>query len=187
MNKRKFSAIGILFMSLSIGLLSVNNLRAQDVNKEEKISDETVVADCANDTTKRQEPQSEIIDLPVKKEAFKTVDQMPQFPGGYKALLNYLAQNVKYPVEAQKQDIQGTVVCRFVVDSIGKVTDVKVLRSLDFSIDQEAIRVIKFMPKWTPGKQGGKAVNVYYTLPIRFRLTPDFNPNPYKKRFNNVE
>ncbi len=101
---------------------------------------------------------------------FEVVEQMPSLPGGEKELMSYLSKNIKYPVIAQEQGIQGNVVLRFVVSKDGSVTDVTIMRSLDPSCDKEAIRVVKSMPKWIPGRQNGIPVAVFYTLPIRFRL-----------------
>ena len=102
---------------------------------------------------------------------FMVVEQMPEFPGGAQELFKYLSQNIRYPVIAQENGIQGRVICQFTVNRDGSVVDVRVVRSSgDDSLDKEAIRVINTMPKWTPGKQRGKAVRVNYTLPVTFRL-----------------
>ena len=101
---------------------------------------------------------------------FKKAEVDPEFPGGREALVKYLAQNVKYPVLAQENGIQGRVTCQFVVNTDGSIVDIEVVRPVDPSLDKEAIRVIKSMPKWKPGKQGGKAVRVRYFLPVVFRL-----------------
>ena len=98
------------------------------------------------------------------------VEKMPEFPGGQEALNRYLVRNIKYPLLAQENGIQGRVVCQFVVNSDGSIVDISVVRGVEESLDKEAIRVIKSMPKWTPGRQGGKSVRVKYTLPIRFKL-----------------
>lgn len=98
------------------------------------------------------------------------VEQMPIFPGGQTELMKYLSEKIKYPIIAQEQDIQGTVVLRFVVNKDGSVSDIQVLRSLDPSCDKEAKRVIASMPNWIPGKQNGMAVRVYFTVPVRFKL-----------------
>lgn len=98
------------------------------------------------------------------------VEKMPEFPGGQEALNRYLVRNIKYPLLAQENGIQGRVVCQFVVNSDGSIVDIAVVRGVEESLDKEAIRVIKSMPKWTPGRQGGKSVRVKYTLPIRFQL-----------------
>ena len=101
---------------------------------------------------------------------FDMVEQMPQFPGGPSELMKYIADHMKYPTIAQENGTQGRVTCQFVVGSDGSVRDVKVLRGVDPYLDKEAIRVIKSMPKWIPGKQNGKAVSVKYTVPIIFKL-----------------
>jgi len=98
------------------------------------------------------------------------VEKMPEFPGGPDAMNRWLSKNIKYPLLAQENNIQGRVVCQFVVNSDGKIVDVTVVRGVEATLDAEAVRVIKSMPAWTPGKQGGKNVRVKYTLPIRFKL-----------------
>lgn len=104
------------------------------------------------------------------EEVFLIVEQMPEFPGGDEALRKYLATSVKYPVIAQENGIQGRVFVAFVVDKNGNVTNVRVARPFDPNLDKEAVRVVQSMPKWTPGKQRGKAVKVSYTVPINFVL-----------------
>ena len=102
---------------------------------------------------------------------FVVVETMPEFPGGQAALFKYLSENVKYPVIAQENGIQGRVICQFVVNKDGAIVDVEVVRSGgDASLDKEAVRVIKSMPKWNPGKQRGKPVRVKYTVPVNFKL-----------------
>lgn len=102
---------------------------------------------------------------------FVVVENMPEFPGGTSALMKYLNSSIKYPVIAQENGIQGRVVCQFVVNKDGSIVDIEVARSSgDASLDKEAVRVIKAMPKWTPGKQRGKPVRVKYTLPVNFKL-----------------
>lgn len=101
---------------------------------------------------------------------FDVVEQMPSFPGGDAALMSFLNKNIKYPVIAEENGIQGRVVATFVVERDGSITDVKVIKSVDPSLDKEAVRVLKSMPKWIPGKQNGSAVRVKYTVPVTFRL-----------------
>lgn len=101
---------------------------------------------------------------------FEVVEQNPSFPGGDKALMDYLYKNIKYPSVAQDNGIQGRVLVQFVVNKDGSIVDPKVLRSVDPSLDKEAMRVVQAMPKWTPGKQRGKPVRVRFTLPVTFRL-----------------
>lgn len=105
-----------------------------------------------------------------ENKVFDVVEQMPSFPGGNAALMNYLNQNIKYPVIAEENGIQGRVIVQFVVGKDGHISDVKVAKSVDPSLDKEAVRVVKGMPKWIPGKQNGQAVTVRYTLPVTFRL-----------------
>lgn len=116
----------------------------------------------------------EVIAQPEPKEeetkVFDVVEQMPQFPGGQAALLEYLSKNVKYPVVAEENGVQGRVIVTFVVERDGSITDVKVVKSVDASLDKEAKRVVASMPHWIPGKQNGSAVRVKYTVPVTFRL-----------------
>ena len=114
-----------------------------------------------------------IADENPKEEATKVFDvvaQMPQFPGGQQALFEYLSKNIKYPVIAEENGVQGRVIVTFVVERDGSITDVKVVKSVDPSLDKEAQRVVKAMPHWIPGKQNGSAVRVKYTVPVTFRL-----------------
>ena len=107
---------------------------------------------------------------PQKEEIFKSVEQPPQFPGGDAALMKYLSSHIQYPTMAQENNIQGKVVLQFVVEKDGHVGEVKVVRSVDKDLDREAVRVCKSLPKFTPGRQNGQAVRVWYTLPVNFKL-----------------
>ncbi len=104
------------------------------------------------------------------KRIFTGVEVPPVFEGGMTAFSEYIAANIKYPLEAQKQNIQGKVFLFFVVEKDGSLSHIRVLRSVSKEIDEEAIRVLKNSPKWTPGFQNGKPVRVYYSLPITFSL-----------------
>lgn len=104
------------------------------------------------------------------QQIFTVVEQMPEFPGGQGALLQYLAKSIKYPVIAQENGIQGRVSCSFTVNKDGSIVDAEVIRGVDPSLDKEALRVINTMPKWKPGMQRGKPVRVKYTVPVTFRL-----------------
>ena len=104
------------------------------------------------------------------EKVFTAVEQMPQFPGGEAELMKYLSKNIKYPTMAMENNIQGRVVVQFVVTKTGSIGEVKVVRSVDRDLDREAIRVCKSLPKFTPGKMNGQAVNVWYTLPVNFKL-----------------
>lgn len=101
---------------------------------------------------------------------FTVVEQMPMYPGGDAALMQYLISNIHYPAVAAENGVQGRVVVGFVVERDGSITDVNVMRSVDPSLDREAVRVVKNMPRWTPGKQNGSAVRVKYQVPVTFRL-----------------
>ena len=100
---------------------------------------------------------------------FMVVEEMPEFPGGMSGLMEYLRDNLKYPVKAKEKKIEGRVTAAFVVSRDGSIRDVQIVRGVDPDLDAEAIRVIKSMPNWKPGKQRGKNVAVKYTLPINFR------------------
>lgn len=132
-----------------------------EINTED---DKDVVIDIAPPVEVEEEAEDEEI-------VFVKVEKDPEFPGGVQALFKYLSENIKYPVIAQENGIQGQVVCQFTVNKDGSIVDINVVRSSgEPSLDKEAVRVIQSMPKWKPGQQGGKAVRVKYTLPVRFRL-----------------
>lgn len=105
-----------------------------------------------------------------RNRVYDVVEQMPSFPGGISGLRTYLNQNIRYPAEAQENCVQGRVVVSFVVGKDGHISDVTVVRSVEPSLDKEAIRVVRNMPRWTPGKQGGEPVRVRFTVPVSFRL-----------------
>jgi len=117
-----------------------------------------------------QEKRAEEIKEEEDSKIYAVVEQMPSFPGGDAALINYLSQNIRYPVMAEENGIQGRVIVTFVVERDGSITDARVVKSVDPALDKEAVRVIQSMPKWIPGKQNGKAIRVKYTLPVTFRL-----------------
>lgn len=106
----------------------------------------------------------------VEEKVYERVEQMPSFPGGNEALMQHIAQNLKYPVVSQENGVQGRVICQFVVAKDGSIQNVRVVRSLDPHCDKEAIRVLESLPKWIPGKQNGRAVQVLFTVPIMFKL-----------------
>ena len=107
---------------------------------------------------------------PKKEEIFTAVEQMPQFPGGEAELMKYVANHIKYPTMAAENNIQGRVVVKFVVKKDGSVGEVQVLRGKDPDLDKEAVRVVRTLPKFIPGKMNGQAVSVWFTLPINFKL-----------------
>jgi len=101
---------------------------------------------------------------------YEIVDQMPEYPGGLTALMNYLRVNIRYPATAQKAGIEGRVIVSFIVEPNGSVSNVEIVRSVDTDLDQEALRVVRQMPKWKAGKQDGNTVRVKFHLPIKFML-----------------
>lgn len=103
-----------------------------------------------------------------KQDAYVKVDKMPEFPGGQVALVKYLSKNIKYPANSKKNKIKGKVVVSFIIDKIGKVTQAKIVKSLNEECDKEALRVISEMPDWIPGEKDGKKVDVLFSLPINF-------------------
>lgn len=113
------------------------------------------------------EPPKHVVE---ETKIFTVVEQMPMYPGGDGALMGYLRDNIHYPTVAAENGVQGRVVVGFVVERDGSITDVNILRGVDPSLDREAMRVVKSMPKWTPGKQNGSAVRVKYQVPVSFRL-----------------
>jgi len=125
----------------------------------------------------------QLVDLATSEEdtVYQIVDEMPQYPGGEKAMMEYVAKNVKYPQEAKDKEIQGRVFVSFVIEKDGSVNEVKVMRGIGGGCDEEAVRVIKGMSKWKPGKQDGKPVRVSYMMPINFKLSDGQPPKPAQK------
>lgn len=118
-----------------------------------------------------QDADSTAVTTPKEEEIFMVVEDMPEFPGGQKAMMQYIIDSLVYPKAALEIGIQAKVVVQFVIDETGKVGNVKVIsKPMGWGLDQEAIRIVESMPNWTPGKQRGKAVKVRYVLPIRFEF-----------------
>ena len=136
--------------------IGVYNVEGNDEAEGEVLKAKEVVVD--------EKPKEE------ETKVFDVVEQMPSFPGGDAELMKFLSSHIKYPVVAEENGIQGRVIATFVVERDGSISDVKVIKSVDPSLDKEAIRVLKSMPKWIPGKQNGSAVRVKYTVPVTFRL-----------------
>jgi len=132
------------------------------------LADDVKANDQASQDT---EPQSD-------NKVYKSVEQMPRFPGGEVALMRYLQENIKYPPEAAKKDIEGRVIVQFIIEKTGEVGEVKVVRPISEELDAEAVRVVKTLPKFEPGRQDGEAVSVWYTLPISFKLRSKPQPQP---------
>lgn len=153
----------------------------EDITSKDDVAESTAAAGAStfdqgtDDLNVVREHKDEIIveeksPEPVKEEIFTAVEQMPQFPGGEAELLKYIASHIKYPTMAAENNIQGRVVVKFVVNKNGKVGDVVVVRGKDPDLDKEAVRVVKTLPDFIPGKMNGQAVSVWYTLPINFKL-----------------
>ena len=204
MNKRRTKEIGrtkyLMFLPLAALLMIVSNIEmvARTTEKFAKEVMGQATAQVLSEpeiATIPELPAEEIqkITLPQDKKiketmethsksipdsvVFEVVEEMPDFPGGMKALMEYLSQNIKYPAEAHAKGIQGRVIVSFIVKKDGSISDIKVVRSVDPYLDKEAERVIAAMPAWKPGKQRGQAVNVRFTVPVAFRLT---GPEPAK-------
>ena len=134
-------------------------------NFNEGTDDRNVVREHKNEViVEEKKPE------PVKEEVFRAVEQMPRFPGGEPALMKFLSTHINYPTMAMENNVQGRVVVQFVVTKTGKIGEVKVVRSVDRDLDKEAVRVCKTLPDFIPGKMNGQAVNVWYTLPVMFKL-----------------
>ena len=142
---------------------------AVGTENKEGVKDRTVEA-VRNDIAVAAPPPPPAPKPEVSNKVFDVVEEMPSFPGGTGALMSFLSSNIKYPVVAQENGVQGRVIVGFVVERDGSITDVRVMRSVDPSLDREAQRVVKAMPRWKPGKQNGSAVRVKYTVPVVFRL-----------------
>lgn len=168
MNKKKSNATGhikyALFVLPAFALLVAGNIScSQDVSQTEDAKEE-VVAPVS------PEAKEAPADSTAKEEVFMVAEQMPEFPGGMKEMLKFLQENVKYPENAMKNNVQGRVIVQFVVEKDGTPTEFKVLRSVDPDLDAEALRVLQTMPKWKPGMQRGEVVRVKFTVPVSFKL-----------------
>lgn len=168
MNKKKSNAAGhikyALFVLPAFALLVAGNIScSQDASQTEDAKEE-VVAPVS------PEAKEAPADSTAKEEVFMVAEQMPEFPGGMKEMLKFLQENVKYPENAMKNNVQGGVIVQFVVEKDGTPTEFKVLRSVDPDLDAEALRVMKAMPKWKPGMQKGQVVRVKFTVPVSFKL-----------------
>ena len=140
-----------------------DNVETESIEVTSEDSPEEIVEIAPPVEVKEEEEPEDVI--------FYVVESMPEFPGGTQAMYKYIGENLKYPVIAQENGIQGRVVCQFTVNKDGSLVDIEVVRSAaDASLDKEAVRVIKSMPKWKPGKQRNQPVRVKFTLPVNFKL-----------------
>ena len=152
-------------------------LTQEEIEETNKAFGQTNVGNGQDERDKFQTAVTDVVvEKPVEKpkeavvQVFRSVEQMPQFPGGEAALMKYLQSHINYPPMAVENGVQGRVVVQFVVDKTGKVGEVKIVRSVDKDLDKEAARVCASLPKFTPGRQNGQAVSVWYTLPVTFKL-----------------
>ena len=151
-------AVAIIGLSAGLSALTATPAMAQTPvknNQEEKVL-------RAGEVVVQEEPKDE-------NYIFGVVEQMPSFPGGNKALMKFLDDNLRYPAEARAMGIQGRVVVTFVVERDGNIDSIKVIKKVSPELDREALRVIRLMPKWNPGKQNGKTVRTKYTIPVIFK------------------
>jgi TonB family protein len=163
--RKQSSNSAIMRLLIAIPLLTMLTIMAISCSGSQKAKTQKEISPSPAAPTVKQEPPSEI---------FTIVEEMPQFPGGDSALMKFISNNIKYPSQAKVNNIQGRVILRFSVNYDGTVSNAEVLRGVDPSLDAEAIRVVNMFPKWQPGKQGGKPVNVWYSIPITFKLSgPD--------------
>lgn len=137
----------------------VNQEGSDDADKFKAVAEAVVV----------KEPEPEVV-KPKEEQIFVAVEQPAEFPGGQAALMKWLSNNIRYPEAAQQNDIQGRVVVKFVVEKDGSIGHAEILRGVDKDLDREALRVVKKMPKWQPGKNNGQAVRSYFNLPVTFKL-----------------
>lgn len=173
MNKRKTRNIGRLKYLLFLPVATLLAAACSGNQKQEQPAEQPAQEQTATPTKEADMEEVVVVaydDNKVEGEVLDLAEVAPEFPGGIPALMKFLAQNVKYPTDAQKAGKQGRVIAQFVVTTDGSVADVKIIRGIDASLDQEAIRVIKAMPQWKPGTQDGQPVNVRYTLPVVFKL-----------------
>ncbi|RDV14114.1 energy transducer TonB [Pontibacter diazotrophicus] len=156
--------------------------RDEEVQQEEEIPDVEVLEEVdAGIETVEGDPDapmdlgeidgtSDVVAEVVEEKPYTYVEQMPEFPGGETEMLRYLGKNIRYPAAAQRAGIEGIVVLSFVISRTGEISEIEVIKNLGGGTDEEAVRVVKSMPKWTPGKQNGRTVPVRYTLPVRYTI-----------------
>ena len=163
LEKRQRMGKAAVVAGLSVGLLGASQVAlAQQPDPLRLDTTEVVLEGCVV-------PEMGEVGNP-EHDVYQIVEQMPKFPNGQEALMLYIAKQVKYPAEAKKADAQGRVFIGFIVEPDGSLSDFKVLRGIGYGCDEEALRVVKSMPKWQPGMHRGKAVRVQYLVPVNFKL-----------------
>lgn len=166
MNKQKTKAIGRLKYLFFLPVAALLAAACSGNQKQEQPAQEPAQEQVAPPAEASTDEVRGTVEGPI----FEVVEKAPEFPGGVQALMKFLQDNVKYPQNARDANIEGRVICQYVVTTDGSIADIKVIRGVDPSLDEEAVRVIKSMPKWKPGMQNGQPVNVRYTIPISFKL-----------------
>jgi len=156
---------------------AVRNLQPKVVTDSMEATSFLPTNDVLNDITKNGKPTDSIVyvepitpEIPVEDKVFISVEEKPEYPGGATALFRYISENLNYPIEAQRYNIQGRVTLQFVVNPDGSIGKIEILSSIDPLLDNEAIRVVKTLPKFKPGKQGGVPVKVWFSLPVLFKI-----------------
>lgn len=159
------TALALVFVNNSAIASTLSSVASTEAvaNMSDKDSEKSSV------NAAQQSPDNE------KGDVIKAPDEMPQFPGGMKALMEYISQNIRYPEEAIKANKEGTVIVQFVITKTGEIKETKVARSQGESLDAEAVRVVNSLPNFIPGKVDGKPVNVMYTIPIKFKMNTNNN------------
>lgn len=150
-------------------VLMMAEFRLTDNEEEWRTAEKTSLSPYVSDAGKGGSPQL-ITEEPMEEPVYKVVEVMPEFPGGMKALMDFIQKNIRYPEEARKNGIQGRVAVSVVIDENGRVTDPVIMRSRYPALDEEALRIVELMPQWKPGMQQGKAVKVEFTFPVTFKL-----------------
>lgn len=153
-----------------------NEVMDMDTQKEDNTARGVVTQEGRDDADKFKAVQEQVVvkepepEVKKEEEIFVAVEQQAEFPGGQGALMKWLSQNVRYPETAQQNDVQGRVIVKFVVEKDGSIGTATILKGVDKDLDREALRVVKKMPKWQPGKNNGVAVRSYFNLPVVFKL-----------------
>jgi periplasmic protein TonB len=158
--KVKFTVPKVVEDTVETGLQTQDDLSAKPVTE----------APPAEEDLAPKEEKKQVIEQVAKPEPFTVVEEMPSFPGGEGELYKFISSNIRYPEEAKELGIQGRVFVNFVVEADGSITEVKLIRGIGGGCDEEALRVVRSMPKWVAGKQRGVPVRVYFNLPIKFTL-----------------
>jgi TonB family protein len=168
---RALAVVPVIALAL-LAFANTKSVAAVVVNQEAKVTpaSQVVKANAEAQVTDESAPQS--------KKVYRSVDQMPQFPGGEAGLMRYLQSNINYPANAAMNNIGGRVILQFVVEKDGHIGEVKVVRSIDPEIDAEAVRVVKSLPDFIPGRQDGEPVAVWYTIPVSFKVQSEPQPQP---------